>query len=60
MIIQTPQKTDDIDLLRDYFKIIFDYFIEEQIYPLVIKEDFFFQFFFNIINFSKKKKISIN
>ena len=45
MIIQTPQKTDDIDLLRDYFKIIFDYFIEEQIYPLVIKEDFFFQYY---------------
>ena len=45
MIIQTPQKTDDIDLLSVYFKIIFDYFIEEQIYPLVIKEDFFFQYY---------------
>ena len=45
MIIQTPQKTDDIELLRNYFKKTYDYFIEEKIYPLIIKEDFFFQYY---------------
>ena len=45
MIIQTRQNTDDIGLLRDYFKITYDYFIEEHIYPLVIKEDFFIQYY---------------
>ena len=45
MLIQNPKKTDNIDLLNEYFKSTYDFFIEEQIYPLIIKEDFFVQYF---------------
>ena len=45
MLIQDPKKTDNIDLLKEYFKLTYDFFIEEQIYPLIIKDDFFVQYF---------------
>ena len=40
MKIQKPQKSDNLDLLKEYFQIVYKYFCEEKSYPLIIKENF--------------------
>ena len=44
MSIQEPNINDDINLLKEYFQNIIEYFKLETMFPLIIKEDFFIQY----------------
>ena len=41
----SPKKTDNINLLYEYFKKCYEYFQDYGVYPLVIKEDFFVTYY---------------
>ena len=45
MIIQKPQKSDNLYLLKEYFKIVYKKYLEEHSYPLIIKENFFVEYY---------------
>ena len=45
MMIQNPKKNDNIDLLQEYFKKVYEFFLVEGVYPLIIKENFFVEYF---------------
>ena len=45
MLIHTPKKNDNIDLLNKYFKEVYDLFKAERAYPLIIKENFFIEYY---------------
>ena len=45
MLIHTPKKTDNMDLLNEYFRHVYDLFKEEKSYPLIIKENFFIEYY---------------
>ena len=42
---QEPKITDDLDLLKIYFEIVYNIFLEETVYPLNITEDFFNKYY---------------
>ena len=44
VLIQEPKKSDDINLLKQYFEKVNEYFMEEKIYPFILKEDFFLKY----------------
>ena len=43
--IQEPKITDDLNLLKIYYEIIYHFYTNENIYPLSIKEDFFNKYY---------------
>ena len=45
MLIFKPNIDDDIYLLEKYFKQIYALFLKENIYPIIIKENFFFDYY---------------
>ena len=45
MLILSPKKTDNIFLLKEYFKKAYEHFCEEKMYPFMIKEDFFLKYY---------------
>ena len=45
MLIHKPKSTDDIESLQKYFNKIDEIFRVEEIYPVVLKEDFFVEYY---------------
>ena len=45
MNIQKPKKNDNMDLLNKYFKRCYEFFGREKVYPLIIHEDFFINYY---------------
>ena len=41
MLVFKPSINDDIYLLKDLFDKVYNYFLSENIYPIIIKENFF-------------------
>ena len=45
MLIHKPKKNDNIDLLNNYFIKVYDLFLVEHSYPLIIKDNFFIEYY---------------
>ena len=45
MNIQEPKKTDNMDLLNEYFNKCYEYFLDDGEYPLNIRENFFIKYY---------------
>ena len=45
LLIMKPNSNDDIDLLEKYFSEVYELYLKENLYPIIIKEDFFFEYY---------------
>ena len=45
MLVFKPSINDDIYLLKDLFDKVYNYFLSENIYPIIIKENFFVEYY---------------